>query len=156
MTEIATRAETAAAAEPSLTVSQLRGLLQDAAALAATQRPIVLHAPAEAAPAPQTALAGHPGITVTYPATTTEQLQPAPTRRLYTRPELVFAAGVTSAVSTLAAGIASAVTASPVPLAAAAVVGIGASVGAAVVMTGDDDREQLKNWREYRRGGGQR
>lgn len=152
MTELTTRADLAET-EPSLTVSQLRALLQDTAALAATQRLIVLHAPAEPATAVHTAAAGHPGIAVTYPAAAVEQAQPAPLRRLYTRPEVVFAAGVTSAISTLAAGIASAVTASPVPLAAAAVVGIGASVGAAVVMTHDDDRAQLRAWRERRSGG---
>jgi hypothetical protein len=148
-TEIITRAD-GAEQDATISVSELRGLLRDAAALAAAQRPVVLHPATETAP--QTA-PGHPGIAVTYPATMTEQASPLPSRRLYTRPEVVFAAGVTSAVSTLAAGIASAVTASPAPLAAAAVVGIGASVGAAVVMTGDDDRAQLKAWRERRRGG---
>jgi hypothetical protein len=147
--EVGAKLAPASAPEPTLTVSELRGLLQDATALAAAQRPIVLH------PAAEPATAAHPGVTVTYPATTVEQAPPAPSRRLYTRPEVVFAAGVTSAISTLAAGIASAVTASPAPLAIAAVVGIGASVGAAVVMTGDDDRAQLRAWRE-RRGGGAR
>lgn len=152
--EIITRAGAASpGGQPTLTLEQVRALLQDATAYAAATRPVVLHTPAEPATAPQTA---HPGITVTIPAATAEQTPPAPARRLYTRPELVFAAGVTSAVSTLAAGIAAAVTASPVPLAVAAVAGIGASVGAAVAMTGDDDRAQLRAWREQRRGGGQR
>lgn len=148
-TEIVSRTDLA---EPDamVSISELRGLLQDATALAVAQRPIVLHAPTEAATAPQTAVASHPGVTVTYPATALEQAQPGPARRLYTRAELVFACGVTSALSTVAAGVAAAVTASPMPLAVAAVVGIGTSVGAAVSMTGDDDRAQLC---EYRRGG---
>lgn len=145
----------AAVLEPSLTVGQVAELLRAAADLERAKRPIVLHTAASPAPAVQTA-AAHPGITVTYPAAADVAEQHAPTRRLFTRAELVFACGVTSAISTLAAGIAAAVAASPMPLAAAAVVGIGASVGAAVTMTGDDDREQLKNWRERGRGGATR
>lgn len=152
--EIITRADAARpTVEPTMTVGQLTDLLRAAADLERAQRPIVLRGPEVPATATQT---GHPGITVTYPATTTEQAQPAAARRLYTRAELVFACGAFGAVSTLTAGIASAVTSSPMPLAVAAVGGILASVGAAVTMTGDDDRAQLKSWRENRRGGGQR
>lgn len=146
----------AVVAEPMLSVSQLAEVLRAAADLERAKRPIVLHTAAAPAPAVQAAVAPHPGITVTYPTAPAAAEQHAPTRRLFTRAELVFACGVTSALSTLAAGIAAAVTASPMPLAAAAVVGIGASVGAAVTMTGDDDREQLKNWRERGRGGATR
>lgn len=138
------------AAQPAMTLEQIRGLLQDATALAAAQRPVILRGPEAPTPAPQT---GHPGIHVTYPSVAAEQAQPGPARRLYTRAELVFACGAFGTVSTLTAGIASAVTSSPAPLAVAAVGGILASVGAAVVMTNDDDRAQLKSWRENRRGG---
>ncbi|MBR7832793.1 hypothetical protein KDL01_05945 [Actinospica durhamensis] len=86
----------------------------------------------------------------------TEQAPPVPSRRLFTRPELIFACGFSAALSTVLAGIAASIMDSPMPFVAAAVGGIGTSVGAAVVMTGDDDRAQLKSWREYRRGGGQR
>lgn len=138
--------------EPTLSVGQVAELLRAAADLERSRRPIVLHT----APAPATrTAAAHPGITVTVPAAPVDLEQHAPTRRLFTRAELVFACGVTSAISTLAAGIAAAVANSPMPLAAAAVVGIGTSVGAAVTMTGDDDREQLRAWRE-RRGGATR
>lgn len=137
-------------------MGQVAELLRAAADLERARRPIVLHAAPAPAPAVQTAVAAHPGIAVTYPAAPVDLEQHAPTRRLFTRAELVFACGVTSAISTLAAGIAAAVTASPAPLAAAAVVGIGASVGAAVTMTGDDDRAQLKAWRERGRGGATR
>lgn len=142
----------AAGFEPSLSVSQVAELLRAAADLERAKRPIVLHTSPAPAPAVQTAVA-HPGITVTYPTAAAVAEPSGPTRRLFTRAELVFACGVTSALSTLAAGIAAAVTASPMPLAVAAVVGIGTSVAAAVTMTHDDDREQLKAWREYRRGG---
>ncbi|MBR7832792.1 hypothetical protein KDL01_05940 [Actinospica durhamensis] len=62
-TEITTGAQRAQTdtAEPTLTVSELRALLQDATAYATANRPVVLHAPAEPATAPQTAAAGHPG-----------------------------------------------------------------------------------------------
>jgi hypothetical protein len=150
MTEIATQpGPLAEAAQSAISIEQIRGLLQDATAYAAATRPVVLHTPAEPA------TVAHPGIAVTYPATLAEQAPPAPSRRLYTRPELIFAAGVTSAFSTVVAGVAAGVMSSPMPLAAGAVAGIGASVAAAVAMTGDDDRAQLKAWRE-RRGGGQR
>lgn len=142
----------AALAEQGVTVDQVTALLRAAADYQRAARPIVLHTVAEPVPAAQTAPA-HPGVTVTYPAPALDLTPPAAARRLFTRAELVFACGVTSACSALVAGIAAAVTASPMPLAAAAVVGIGTSVGAAVTMTGDDDRAQLKAWRDYRRGG---
>jgi hypothetical protein len=49
-------------AEPRLTLSQLQGLLREAAALERAQRPIVIH------PTTQTAAAPHPGIEVRIPA----------------------------------------------------------------------------------------
>jgi hypothetical protein len=57
--EIVTRVEQApGAAEPMLTFSQLRALLQDAAALERAQRPVVVHTAPQPATAPQTAPAG--------------------------------------------------------------------------------------------------
>jgi len=62
--EITTRAERHAPSEtePTLTLSQLQGLLREAAALERAQRPIIIHTAIEAAPAP------HPGIAVRIPA----------------------------------------------------------------------------------------
>lgn len=159
-TEIVTAERAPTATEPTLTVSQLTDLLTAAADLERAQRPVILRGPEVPATATlagnlpaSVSSAGHPGIHVTYPSVAAEQAQPGPARRLYTRAELVFACGAFGTVSTLTAGIASAVTSSPAPLAVAAVGGILASVGAAVVMTNDDDRAQLKSWRENRRGG---
>lgn len=143
-------------AEPVLSVSQVTELLRAAADLERARRPIVLHTGAEPVPAPHAAPAPHPGISVTVPAATLDLTPPAPARRLFTRAEMVFACGVTSALSTVAGGIAAALVHSPAPLAAASVGGLLASLGAAVAITGDDDRDQLRAWRECRRGGAAR
>jgi hypothetical protein len=75
--EITTRSEqTPAGAEPSLTLSQLQGLLRAAAELERAQRPIVLHAPATAP------LAGDGGsIHVRIPAPPVAADTPAPVPR---------------------------------------------------------------------------
>lgn len=148
-------ASSGAAGEPSLTVGQVAELLRAAADYQRAARPIVLHTGAEPVPAPQAAPA-HPGIAVTYPAPALDLTPPAAARRLFTRAELVFACGVSSACSVLVGGVAAAFAASPFPLFVAAVCGLFTSVAAAVVMTNDDDRAQLKAWRESRRGGATR
>jgi len=63
--DITTRIERAATAEPEprLSLSELRALLADAAALERAQRPIVMQ------PATLTATAPHPGIDIRIPAT---------------------------------------------------------------------------------------
>lgn len=129
-------------ASPTLTLDQVRALLQDATAYAAATRPVVLHAPA---PAPQT----HPGITVTVPAA-----QPAPgaaaapDKRRYTLPELLAAAGLAVAgVSTATlAGLAVTGSGGMADAGIAAVAGLLTAGGAAVAGTRDDDQAQAQAW----------
>jgi hypothetical protein len=59
--EIVTPVAAPGETEPRLTLSQLQGLLREAAALERAQRPIVIHAATQTAPAP------HPGADVRIP-----------------------------------------------------------------------------------------
>lgn len=83
MNEIITRAEQTATAEPepTFTLSQLRGLLQDVAALERAQRPIVLSTNPAPATAPQTAPAGASVYVPMPPAAAVVQAQQQPSER---------------------------------------------------------------------------
>jgi hypothetical protein len=74
MTEIEIRPSTTGtttSSEPTLTLSQVRALLADVAAVERASRPIVLHAPAEPATAPQAAVYPMVGGNPTYVRYTT-------------------------------------------------------------------------------------
>ena len=112
MTEITTRAEKGlqsmetpgGAPEPKLTLTQLRGLLQDAAALERAQRPIVLNTSSAPTTAPQAG--GHGGIDVRVPAppVTTAATPHAPKERNVW--PLAFTASLVGVVTSAAAAAA--------------------------------------------------
>lgn len=107
MTEIITRqgVTPGAAAEPSLTLSQMTALLQAATDYAKAQRPVVLHGPAQPATAPQTAQ--HPGVDIRIPAAPAVAAQPRRERNPW---PLVF---MVSGCTGLAACLVTAVTDNP-------------------------------------------
>jgi hypothetical protein len=145
MNEIITRQEAAGAtAEPALTVSQLTGLLKAAADYERAQRPIVLHAPAEPALAPQTAPQPVP-VTVSAGTVLTG---PRRVSRLYVRSELscfmFFGIGLSGALS-------AALTENPLPGAFVllGIVGGGVSLAAS---NRDHDDHQAENGCRARHG----
>lgn len=103
--EIRTADSLADSPEPSLTLTQVRALLADATAYERAQRPLVLHAPAEPATAPQAAV--HAGVDVHVPAAPTAAVERRSDRNPW---PLVF---MVSACSGLGAVLVTAVTNSP-------------------------------------------
>ena len=85
--------------EPRLTLTQLQGLLREAAALERAQRPIVLHGP-EAHPAPATRAAAHSGIDVRVPASPVALAAARHSERSLW-PVVFIASGITGALASL-------------------------------------------------------
>ena len=126
--------------EPSLTLTQLQGLLKDAAAYEAAKRPIVLHTPAEPATATQTA---PQATTVTLPAGTV-QSGPRRVSRLYVRSELsffmFFGIGLSGALS-------AALTENPLPGALVLLGIIGGGISLAASNRDHDDHQAVNGCR---------
>lgn len=136
MTEIEIRRAdslTASLAEPTLTLSQVRALLADAAAYERASRPIVLRGPEQPVTAPHSApqRAGHPGIAVTIPSAAVPT--PAPSSaRLFIRPEVVGYSAASAGGTVAGCGLVSLFTSSPIVWGAACLAALLVSFGGAV------------------------
>lgn len=135
--------------EPTLTLSQVRALLADVAAVERASRPIVLHTPAEPATAPHAAPAVAP-VAVTIPGARLDG--PRHVSRLFFRSEVIAYCGVFAGATAAACGLASLFTTSPMVWGVAALAGMLVSFGAAAVANHAHDRHHRERGARARIG----
>jgi len=142
--------------EPTMTLSQLRALLQDAAAYERAQRPVVLHTVTEApATAPQTATQTLAAIDVRVPAAPVLAAVAEPEERRRTLAEWLGLLGVAVAGGGFTTLLGLAVAGGPgiVDAGVTAVAGLAVSVGAAVSSSNSDDKRQAQAWTAWKAAG---
>ncbi|HTJ71443.1 MAG TPA: hypothetical protein VL551_28130 [Actinospica sp.] len=150
MTEIEIRPSTTGtttSSEPTLTLSQVRALLADAAAYERAQRPIILHTPAQPLSAPHSAPQPVP---VSVPAAPLSG--PVRVSRLFLRSEVVGYSGISAGATAAVCGIASVFTTSPMVWGVGALAGMLVSFGGAVAANHGHDRLQRERGARARIG----
>jgi hypothetical protein len=138
--------------EPTMTLSQLRALLQDAAAYERARRAAVVYAAPEApATAPLTATQTLAAIDVRIPAAPVALGVTEPAEHRRTLAEWLGLLGLAVAGSAFTAMAVLAVTGGPgiVESGITAVGGLAVSLGAAVASSNTDDRNQAQAWAQW-------